>query len=65
MMFYCALGKEGKRQFFSLPKGTEYDRAYEEFIKDADSLFRKKDILYTLTARNNFLCRENKDLPRL
>ncbi len=64
-MFYCTLRKEGKRQFPSLPKGTEYDCAYEGYIKDADSLFRKKDQLHTLIARINFLRHEQRPVENV
>ncbi|MCP3668472.1 MAG: hypothetical protein GY696_39310, partial [Gammaproteobacteria bacterium] len=60
-MLFMALGKEGQRQFLSLPGGENFERTFTDFMKDASTLFQKKDKVHTLVARNLFL--ERNQLP--
>ncbi len=48
------LGKEGKIQFKSLPRGDTYDRSHSDFVKDAAELFQRKGNVHTPVARNLF-----------
>ncbi len=53
-MLFMALGKEGCRQFMSLPNGDKFDRTYTDFLKDAQNLFQKKDKVHTLVVIYEF-----------
>ncbi len=55
ILFFTALGKEGKRQFKSLPRGDKYDRSHTDFVKDAADLFQRKDKIHTLNTTKSRL----------
>ncbi len=54
ILFFTALGKEGKRQFKGRPRGDKYDRGHSEFVKDAADIFQRKEKINTLVARKLF-----------
>ncbi len=43
MMLFMGLGKEGQRQFLSLPEGADFERMFTDYMIDASTLFLKKD----------------------
>ncbi len=54
-LLFMSLGKEGQRQFLSLPNAKNFDRTHKEVKTDVHELFAKKDKIHTLVARYNFL----------